>query len=150
MTRTPAQPAEFRVPVILERLPSGRVRLSSPAVPDWQRAAAGAQQIARAVTDLLAAAITEAQIREYRARRQALKHPIHNQRRAETGATYQRFTDADGRTVRRVGHNPHAWTEQADGSWLSPSGRTYAAGTQVVQRVKARQALTGAAPPGTA
>lgn len=160
MTRRvePPAPAQFRVPVILEQLPSGRVRLSSPVLPDWQRAAQGSQQIARAVTDLLAAAVTEAQVRAYRARRQAIKHAVHNDRRTTTGASYQRFIGPDGRTVRRVGHNPHSWTEQPDGSWRSPSGRTYRASSQVVARVKARQAATpktvppptAAAPPGSA
>lgn len=138
----PPAPAQFRVPVILEQLPSGRIRLSTPVLPDWHRAAQGSQQIARAVHDLINAAVTEAQIRQYRARRHAIKHAIHNDRRATTGASYQRFVGPDGRTVRRVGHNPHSWTEQPDGSWRSPSGRTYRKDSQVVARVKARQALT--------
>lgn len=144
MTPPPASPgsAQFRLNLTVERLPSGRLRFTSPVVPDWARAASGPQQIARAVTDLLQAAVVEAQIREYRTRRQALKHPTHNQRRTQAGATYQRFTNGDGRVVRRVGHDPHSWTEQPDGTWRSPSGRTYRADTLVVQRVRARQALT--------
>lgn len=91
------------LPVMLERTDRG-VRITSPALPGWSCAATALQSIGAC----LDAAWTELQIASYAALR---------------GAPY------DAAHLAEAAADPEGWARQPDGSWTSPTGIRYAAGT---------------------
>lgn len=145
--------------VVIERTTSGGLLVSSPDAPGWSSAVTDRVSLLRAVDE----AFREASIAAYaRARAQPYDVALHDQAAEEAGVAGKVLPiNPDARdammatlacsvgplpsVTTRPGdsHDPLAWRPLTDGRWVSPSGRTYGATTQVVQRVIEKRANMG-------
>lgn len=135
----PHQPRAINIQV--ETLPGGRLRVSTPQARGWAAAASTPQELARAVQ----AAFAEVQVASYaRAKNagydldllteQVRGDPLAGERRAPSRSR-----------ARRRSYPVENWTKMEDqsGVWVSPSGRRYRPGTQVVRLVVAKREALG-------
>lgn len=117
------------IPLNVSRLPSGRLRVESPAAPGFAAAAGNPYELARAVDHVMreAACANYAVGRGYSYDVEALD-PVPAPREP------RRYPPS---------HDPAAWSPLPGGTtWRSPGGRTYRDNSQTVARVKvARLAL---------
>lgn len=128
------------------------LRFSSPQLPGWATVARGALPVASAVD----VAMRELQAASYARSRRDRYDLAAWDAAAELFARDGRELQTDDVVVVREGararsdrkaagrdrHSPEAWEPQVDGSWISPGGYRYGAGSLQVQRVIAqRQAL---------
>jgi hypothetical protein len=132
-------PASSTVVLEVGRLPGGRLRLTSPHLPGWIQGFPTREccNIGLAV----AAALTEADVRTYSARRSGAAP-----RRTPATATPATATPASTPTTItawRRSWNPEDWEPLTDGRWRSPTGRIYKADSTVVANVKKRRANAG-------
>lgn len=134
------------IPLTVEYLPGGRVRVETPLTRGWSSVARNPQELARAVE----AAFVEVTIAGYaRSHREkydlsALTEVVEGeQRTALTAAADTPPTHRPGRSGTPVRHNPAAWSKLPDGRWLAPSGRKFREETQVVQNVLRLRAAEG-------
>lgn len=126
--------------VMIEPLPSGGYRLSTPYARGWAARVLNPIELAHGVRQ----AFTEVQVSAY-ARAHGKVYDL-------DGLTSQVSGDplASGPVSReqrprrgRRSHSPADWKMTDNGSWKSPKGRVYGASTQVVQRVLARRQQMG-------
>lgn len=146
--------------LLVQRLPEGGVRISSPLAAGWSATARNPQQLARALHDGWA----ETDIAVYAARRgEPYDLALHDQaaQEASAGPDIQQLPpdpDARAQVISLMGasamtasglrqtastHDPLAWRELPDGAWASPSGRRYGAGTRQVRLVMAKRQAMG-------
>lgn len=118
------------LPVNVQRLPDGGVRITSPHLPGWACIGRGPHEIARCL-DL---AWTELAIAAYAATQGQPYDLAHHADRTSLPSV-RAVTRQDGRRIWRLSHDPADWTPLPGGDWLSPSGRRYRAGASVLQRV---------------
>jgi hypothetical protein len=133
------------VSLVVETLPDGAVRVSSPQARGWAGVARNPGELARVV----ASAFTEAQVAAYA----AWKGELYD---------LDELTDVDpgdpttdlpvppkrrNRMVRSDAQHPADWRRTEDGRWRSPGGRYYREETQLVQRVMANRRALGIADP---
>jgi hypothetical protein len=137
------------ITLTVDSLPDGSLRVTTPTARGWAAVARSQADLARAVQG----AFTEAQVAAYAAWRgttydlsEITDHvpgdplaPPRPKRRARR----TRGGDGWGYGQQRPDvHLPTEWTELPDGRWRSPGGRAYRADAAVVQRVRARLAMT--------
>lgn len=146
--------------VTIERTTSGSLLVSTPNAPGWSTAVNDRVALLRAVDE----AFREAAVASYaRARAQQYDMALHDQASEEAalaGKVLPLNPDARDAVMRTLAcsvggavpgattepggvHDPLAWRPLEDGRWVSPSGRTYGAATQVVQRVVEKRAQMG-------
>lgn len=146
--------------ITIERTTSGGLRVSSPDAPGWSTAVTDRVSLMRAIDD----GFREAAIAAYaRAKAQPYDVALHDQAAEEaslSGKVLPLNPVARERMMQTLAcsvggpvlgattepgavHDPLAWRPLADGRWVSPSGRTYGAGTQVVQRVMEKRSNMG-------
>lgn len=125
--------AAASVPLNVTRLPSGGLRLDSPAAPGYAATARGPFELARAVDAVMREAACAAYARQ---RGQAYDLGLLENGHAE------RSVNVAGRRYPPV-NDPASWTPNPDGSWQSPSGRQYSGDAQIVGKVKARRSARG-------
>jgi hypothetical protein len=135
------------VNLVVETLPSGGVRVSSPQARGWAAVARNPHELARA----LQMAFTEVTVAGYA----AWKGEVYDQDAlTDVDPTDPRTalpppTRTRNRITRSDARNPADWKRLDDGRWRSPGGRYYGDDTQLVQRVRAnRRALGIVDPPG--
>lgn len=145
--------------ITIERTTSGALRVSSPDAPGWSTTATDRVALLQAIDETF----REAAIAAYaRSRSVPYDVALHDQAAEEASVAGKVLPidpakrDAMLQTLpcsvgprpevsTRPGdvHDPLAWKPLADGRWVSPSGRTYGAATQVVQRVIEKRANMG-------
>jgi hypothetical protein len=141
--RVPAQVAGSHRPaaimLMVEPLPDGRYRLSTPHARGWAAMASTPIELARGVHG----AVTEATVAAYARQRgkvydlDGLTPQVHGDPLAGRPPT----RESRPRRSRRA-HSPADWQMVSNGSWKSPNGRVYRPGAQVVKKViAAREAL---------
>jgi hypothetical protein len=126
--------------MMVEPLPGGGYRLSTPHARGWAAAVRTPNELAQGVRK----ALTEAQVAAY-------------------AKAHSKVYDLDGMTGQVVGdplagkpvtretrsrrgrrsHSPADWRMTDNGSWKSPNGRVYGPTTQIVQRVLAGRQRMG-------
>lgn len=129
------------IPLTVETLPGGALRLSTPHARGWAAVARTPQQLATAVHQ----AYLEVSVASY-ARAKGAAYDLdqltqHVPGDALAGSPMQRVLQP--RTRSKKSHDVTAWTKLSDGSWLSPGGRTYRAETQAVQNVIRKRGRLG-------
>ena len=134
----------------IESLPTGQLRVSTPAARGWAMVVSSQHELSRAVTS----AFTEAQCAAYSRWRgerydlDDLTEPMEGdplapprppaRRRRNTGAV------GWGRNQQRPDtHDADAWTKLPDGRWQSPKGKRWKPDTMMAQRVVARRVAAG-------
>lgn len=134
---------------MVDALPDGQLRISTPSARGWARLARGPHQLASVV----GMAFTEAAVASYAAwRRQRYdldkltdpKDPTEPPRRTigrPRPVESQRVSYGRGRVVRPDQAPPEDWTPQQDGSWRSPAGRSYRSPAIVSSLVRRRKEL---------
>lgn len=143
--RLPAVPDSRHTPkaisVLVEAMPGGGYRLSTPYARGWAATVNTPMQLAaalpRAFTEVSVAAYSRAKGAVYdldQMTGQVVGDPLAN---AATGRAKR------PRTSRRAAHSPADWSMTDTGTWRSPSGRLYGPDTLAVQRVKAKRAAMG-------
>lgn len=146
--------------ITVERTTSGALRVSSPDAPGWSSVATDRVALLRAIDE----AFSEAAVAAYaRSRGKPYDVALHDQAAEEaslTGKVLPLHPAARERMMQGLAcsvggaleghstrpgdvHDPLAWRPLADGRWVSPSGRTYGANTQVVQRVMEKRSNMG-------
>jgi hypothetical protein len=127
-------PASSTVVLEVGRLPGGRLRLTSPHLPGWIQAHPAREccNIGLAV----AAALTEADVRTYSARRSGAAP-------RRTPATATPVSTPTTITAWRRSWNPEDWEPLTDGNWRSPTGRVYKGDSTVVRNVIKKRANLG-------
>lgn len=128
-----------RLPVIVERLPGGGLRLSSPDLPGWSRVGRGAHELARNLDE----AWLELQVAAYAAGHGETYDLAHHDARPETQPAVRPLTRPDGARIWRYSHDPAEWRPLPSGDWESPSGRTYRGDSAAVAKVIARRTQLG-------
>lgn len=135
------------VSLVVETLPDGAVRVSSPQARGWAGIARNPHELAR----IVASAFTEAQVAAYAAWKGQL-YDLDELTEVDPGdpttalPTPARHRD---RLVRSDAQHPADWRRLEDGRWRSPGGRFYREGTQLVERVRANRAALGIVDPPT-
>jgi hypothetical protein len=146
------QPHQVRsLDLRVEALPTGQLRISTPAARGWAAVVRTQGELSRALSE----AFTEAQCAAYarwRGERYELddltepvagdpmaparRAPRRNRASGETGygRNHQRRPDT---------LSPEAWVKRADGKWVGPAGTAWREDTQMVQRVLARRRAAG-------
>lgn len=141
------------IPLRVETLPGGRLRLSSPIARGWAAVASNPHELARAVemafTETAVAAYAKWKNRPYDL--DQLTTPVSGDplaagpqartRRPKSGSAEDQ--ELVGRRVRRVAYGVEDWTRLEDGRWRSPSGRAYRADSRLVQNVMRGRAEKG-------
>lgn len=130
-----------RLPVVIEKLDGGRLRMTSPDLPGWSAVGRGAHELARNVDE----AWMELQIAAYAGARGEAYDLAHHEVRAEQpkpgrygpGDPLPDWRDA------RNGYDPSLWRPLPGGDFESPSGRRYGAGSWQVQRIVAKRLAAG-------
>lgn len=136
MTSLPFSRPDLRVQTIslmVEAMPSGRYRLSTPHARGWAAEVGTQVELARA----LASAFTEVSVASY-ARAKNVPYDLDALTERVAGdplAAAPRTRARSGPRARRKTYHPADWTRFEDGSWRSPSGRTYRADSKQVQGV---------------
>lgn len=133
----------------VERTTSGGVRVTCPDAPGWAATARTPMELAHAITagwreaDVASYAQQRGQMYDLRAHDLAatelsvegVQLPADDAEREEMVLALSSSARGPGATSKRA--DPLSWQPQPNGTWMSPSGRTYGATTQVVQRVVA-------------
>lgn len=143
--RLPAAPQSQHTPraisMLVERLPGGGYRLSTPHARGWAIVCNTPMQLANAMP----AAFTEVSVSSYARAKGAVYDLDQLTGRVAgdvlAGAAAGRAKKP--RTGRRAAHSPADWSMTDTGAWRSPSGRMYREETLTVQRVKAKRATLG-------
>lgn len=145
--------------ITIERTTSGALRVSSPDAPGWSSVAVDRVGLLRSIDE----GFREAAVAAYAAARsQPYDVALHDQAAEEAslaGKVLPLNPDARDAMLATLAcsagplpsvstrpgdvHDPLSWRELADGRWVSPSGRCYGSGTQVVQRVMEKRANMG-------
>lgn len=140
------------ITVTVERTESGRLRVTSPSLPGWQRVAASPVEVGAIVAREVFA---EAEIASYARFRGSVydaallevdripsqadtRHPAEPAPSAPVVPSY-----ADGAPFRPDQHDPADWTPLPDGRWLSPGGRRFREDTPLVASVIAKRQAAG-------
>lgn len=133
------------VNLVVESLPGGVVRVSTPQARGWSGVARNPHELA----NVLQAAFTEVSVASYA----AWKGEVYD---------LDAMTDVDpsdpktaiptpararNRLTRSDARHPADWKRLDDGRWRSPAGRFYSEDTQMIQRVKANRAALGIVDP---
>jgi hypothetical protein len=124
--------------VRIDAQPGGKLRISAPAARGWARTVATRDELNRAIAE----AFIETQLASYaRWRGEAYDHDVLSEvdNTDPLVAAAPRIERRE-RTGRSDVHDPREWTPLPDGSWRSPAGRVFGAGTDAVRRVKAKRA----------
>lgn len=127
--------------LVLETLPDGRLRVSTPLARGWAAVASNQGELVRAVQ----AAFTEVQLASY-ARWKGETYELDEMTEVVADdplAAPTRTMHFSNRMVRSDIHHPADWQPLSDGTWRSPKGRIYQADSQAVQRVRAKLHLLG-------
>lgn len=128
------------IPLQVDALPGGRVRVSTPLARGWAAVASNPHELAR----VLAQAWMEAQLASY-ARWQGEMYELDVLTEVVPGdalAAAARTQEFRHRK-RNDQYNPADWALLPDGNWRSPSGRSYRPDTAVVGRVRAARRRLG-------
>lgn len=143
--RLPAPPASRHTPqaiqVLLERMPGGGYRMSTPHARGWAATCHTPLQLASAA----ATAFNETSVAAY-ARAHGAVYDLDQLTGQVVGdpiagaATGRRKTQRKGR---RAAHSPADWSMTDTGAWRSPAGRIYGKDTLTVQRVIAKRVAAG-------
>jgi hypothetical protein len=128
------------IPLTVEYLPGGAVRVETPLTRGWSSVARTPQELARSIE----AAFIEVTVAGY-ARAHNAKYDLSalteqvdgDQRTSLAAAAGTPSTHRPAGPGRPARHDPSAWAKQPDGRWRAPSGRLFRAETQVVQNVLA-------------
>lgn len=140
-----------RINIVVDSVPGGKLRVSTPQARGWAVVVRGPDQLARAVGQ----AFTEAAVASYakwHAQRydlDKLTSPDDPTEPAVTGArggsvtgrrpvTSEQISYGRRRAVRPDQAHPGHWTPLADGAWQSPAGRRYTSERIVGPLVAAR------------
>jgi hypothetical protein len=127
------------IPLTVEYLPDGRLRVETPLTRGWSSVVRSPHELARAVE----AAFIEVTIAGY-ARSRNAKYDLSKLTEQVDGDSRTALTAAAGtppthRPVRAAGrpprHNPASWAKLPDGRWQAPGGRKYHPDSQVVRNV---------------
>lgn len=124
------------IPIVLDALPDGRVRLSSPLAANFVAVARTPHEMWRALRSVM----TEAQVAGYAAwRGQHYDHdtrvPVRHQPPV-AAVSWEK-----GAVCRPDATHPAEWSPNEDGTWTSPSGRTYRSPRMIDRLVEKRAAL---------
>jgi hypothetical protein len=133
------------VSLVVETLPDGAVRVSSPQARGWAGVARNPGELARVV----ASAFTEAQVAAYAAWKGQL-YDLDELTDVDPGDPTTALPTPPkrrNRMVRSDAQHPADWKRLEDGRWRSPGGRVYREETQLVQRVMANRRALGIADP---
>jgi hypothetical protein len=128
------------VPLRIDALPGGRLRVSTPLARGWAATARTPEQLAAAIT----AAFTEAQVATY-ARWCNGTYDLDELTEVQVGDPLAAPTRTQSYQHRKRSdqHNPADWTPLSSGHWRSPSGRSYRPDATIVARVKAARRRQG-------
>lgn len=129
------------ISLMVEMLPDGGVRVSSPQARGWAGVARNQGELAR----VLASAFTEAQVAAYAAWKGQL-YDLDELTDVDPGDPTTALPAAPrrrNRMVRSDALHPADWRRVEDGRWRSPGGRFYREGTQMVNRVRANRRALG-------
>lgn len=135
------------VSLVVETLPDGAVRVSSPQARGWAGVARNPSELARVV----ASAFTEVQVAAYAAWQGQL-YDLDELTDVDPGDPTTALPTPPkrrNRTVRSDAQHPADWQRTEDGRWRSPGGRYYRDGCQLVERVKANRRALGIVDPPT-
>lgn len=133
------------VQLVVETLPDGAVRVSSPQARGWAGVARNPGELARVV----ASAFTEVEVAAYAAWKGQLYDldEMTDVDPADPTTALPTPPKRRNRTVRSDAQHPADWRRLEDGRWRSPGGRVYRPETQLVQRVMANRRALGIADP---
>lgn len=129
------------IPLQVEVLDNGHLRISSPVARGWASVAKNPHQLAQSIQS----AFTEVSVASYARWRNrpydldALTSHVPGDPLA--GDAQQRIRGP--RRVRKKSHNVADWTKLEDGRWRSPSGRTYGQDTRAVRNVVRKRVERG-------
>lgn len=128
--------------VMIEPLPSGGYRLSTPHARGWAARVRTPVELAHGMRQ----AFTEVQVSAY-ARAHGKVYDLDGMTGQVTGDPLAGLPVAREKRPRRGrrAHSPADWQMTDNGSWKSPKGRVYGPATQVVQRVLAGRQRMGLA-----
>jgi hypothetical protein len=136
VTTFPAQQPGQRVrviPLVVETLPGGALRVSSPHARGWAAAVRTPQELARAVE----MAYREVSCASYARQRGGAydldQLTMHTPGDTLAGTPMRRVPKPGTRS--KKSHDVAAWSKFDDGTWRSPAGRTYRADTMAVRNV---------------
>jgi len=127
--------------VRIDALANGKLRISTPYARGWARTVRTRDELAKAIAE----AFVEAQVASYAQWRgeaydlDALT-PVDN---ADPMTAAAPRVHQNLRQDRNDVHDPRDWTPLPDGRWRAPSGKVYGAGTDAVQRVRAKRQRAG-------
>ena len=121
------------IPLRVDVLPSGELRLSSPAARGWSGTARTSHELARVVRE----AFREVSCASYaRAKGEPYDLDVLTIRVAgDPLAGDQQRRIRGQRTARHKSYAPEDWTRMDDGRWRSPGGRFYQADSTAVRNV---------------
>lgn len=139
-----SRPHQIReLPIQVERLPSGGIRVTTPLARGWAAVAHDQHELARSI----ATAFTEAEVASYsRFRGQVYDLDAltgHVPGDALAGSARGRVRGPAGRRRAKKSYPVTLWQKLPDGRWRSPSGRAYRADTRAVQQMVARRVAEG-------
>jgi hypothetical protein len=143
--RLPAAPESRHTPnaisVLIERLPSGGYRLSTPYARGWAAVCLTPMQLANAMPT----AFAEVSISAYARAKGAVYDldQLTGQVIGDVLAGAPASRAKRPRASRRAAHSPADWSMTDTGAWRSPGGRIYGPETLAVQRVKVKRAALG-------
>jgi hypothetical protein len=119
------------VPLLIQRTPSGSLRMASPLLPGWVAITHGMAETIKA----LEVAIREADLARYATERGYVYDALPFVPEQSLPPVLRMVRRLDGTWNWRAAHDPAAWTPLEDGRWRSPKGHCYRGDSQVVQRV---------------
>lgn len=134
------------IPLTVEYLPDGRMRIETPLTRGWSSVARNPHEVVRAIQ----AAFVEVTVAGYARSRNAMydlsrmtEQVDGDQRTSLTAAAGTPATHRPPRAGRPPRHNPGAWAKLPDGRWQAPGGRKYRPDSRVVQNVVALRVERG-------
>jgi hypothetical protein len=129
------------IPLQVETLDGGGMRLSTPLARGWSKVARTSTELSRVVQEafLEVSCASYARARGERYDLDALTIQVPGDPLAGGRPGRERT----GRTTRRKSHAVEAWTRMDDGTWRSPAGRFYSPDTTVVRNVVAKRERKG-------
>lgn len=123
------------IPLQVDQLPGGGLRISSPAARGWAGTARTTYELARVVQQ----AFQEVAVASY-ARAKGMPYDLdvlttHVPGDPLADTPQRRVRNASRRTARHKSYAVEDWTRMEDGRWRSPAGRAYRADSTAVQNV---------------